>query len=154
MLNEIETIYDEVGEQSSGYVCIHHKYRQNYHCHVKFIVTVNIEHFPYHAITFPRHFRPSVCLLPIKCQTLYYAPFFQTLIRAYRESVTIFFHSFKVFNLIFFLFCDKEGIRVIFITMNDSSLSFWHPNQFFKTVIIYNKLLSCLEMDHGSSKTA
>ena len=44
-----------------------------------------------------------------------FAPFFKTLVCAYREGVTIFFHCFQVISMIFFMF--------------------WHPNQFFKTVI-------------------
>ena len=66
------------------------------------------------------------------------APFWNSYMYIYRESVTIFFHSFQVINMIFsmcwLIFCDKGGIGDIFITMNDSSL-FWHPNQFFKIVI-------------------
>ena len=66
-------------------------------------------------------------------------PLFEILIFTYRESFTIFFHRFQVINKIIFMcwlmFCDKEGISGIFITMNESSIFFWHPNQFFKTVI-------------------
>ena len=62
-----------------------------------------------------------------------YVPFFKTLIFAYREGVSIYFHSFQVNNMIFFMFwlifCDKAGKWRIFITMNDSSsLYFGHPS--------------------------
>ena len=58
----------------------------------------------------------------------------------YIFMITIFFHSFQVNNMIFFMFwpifCDKEGLGGIFITMNDSShILLGHRNQFFKTVI-------------------
>ena len=73
-----------------------------------------------------------------------YVPFFKTLICAYREGVLIFFHSFQVNNTNFFMFClifcDKAGKGGIFITMNDSAFFFWHPNQFFKTVICTTEL--------------
>ena len=89
--------------------------------------------------------------LPQRFQS--YAPFSKFLC-TYRESVAIIFHSFQVINMIFFmcwlLWQRLRRDRDIFITMNDSSLFFLT----FKTVIIYNKLLSCLKMDHGSSKTA
>ena len=54
----------------------------------------------------------------------------------YRETVTIFFHSFLVNNKIFFMcwliFCDKAGKGGIFITMNDSSLFFDIQTNFSK----------------------
>jgi len=61
------------------------------------------------------------------------------------QSSSIVFKSSAWFSLCVGIFCDKEGIGGMFITMNDS----------YKTVICnLHKLLSCLEMDHGSSKTA
>ena len=61
---------------------------------------------------------------------------------------TIFFHSFQVINMHFYMFwlifCDKEGIGGTFITMNDSSLIFDIQNNFSKQFFaIYNKHLSC-----------
>ena len=87
-------------------------------------------------------------------------PFFKTLICAYRECVTIFFYSLQVINMIIFMFwlifCDIEGLGGIFITMNDSSPFFWDIQTNFSKQLFanYNKLLSCLEIDYGSSKTA
>ena len=88
-----------------------------------------------------------------------YVPFRKTLIFTSRESVTIFFYSFQVINMIFFMFWlifyDKEGIGGIFITMNDSSILFDIQTNFSKQLfVIYNKLLSSLKMVHGSSKIA
>ena len=102
----------------------------------------------------------SQCLLHTVCEAWHrgtkVCPFFKTLICAYRESVKIFFHSFQVINMIFFIFCDIEGLGGIFITMNDSSPFFWDIQTNFSKQLFanYNKLLSCLEIDYGSSKTA
>ena len=51
------------------------------------------------------------------------------------------------------IFCDKEGIGDIFIAMNDSSF-FWTSKPNFMLFAVYNMCLNCLEMYHGSSKTA
>jgi len=84
-------------------------------------------------------------------------PFFKTLICAYRERVTIFFYSFQVmiFFMFWLIFCDIEEIGGMFITMNDSSISFDIQTNFSKQLFaIYNMHLSCLEMNYGSSKMA
>ena len=77
-----------------------------------------------------------------------YVPFSKLLyvhIEKVSQSSSIVFKSSAWFSLCVGIFCDKEGIGGMFITMNDS----------YKTVICnLHKLLSCLEMDHGSSKTA
>jgi len=60
-----------------------------------------------------------------------------------------------IFFMCWLIFCDKEVIGDIFITMNDSSIFFDIQTNFSKQLFaIFNMHLSCLEMDHGSSKTA
>ena len=85
----------------------------------------------------------SYTCLRLDTEVLKLCPFFKNSC-ASRESVTI-FHSFQVINMICFMFwlifCYREEIGGIFITMNDSSLFFDIQTNFSKQLFaIYNKL--------------
>ena len=87
-----------------------------------------------------------------------YVPFFKTLICAYRAGVSIFFHSFQVNKMIFFMclliFGDKEEKGEIFITMNDSSpflgtsKPFFQNNHLQYTISFQNRYLALTTIPH------
>jgi len=102
----------------------------------------------------------TLCEKELRQRFQSYVPCFEISVHTYRESVTIFFHSFQVINMVFFMcwliFCDNAGIGgIVCLSQWVIALLLFFDIQtnFSKQLFaIYNMRLSCLEIDRGSSK--